>query len=146
MGPRLRLRVLGSHLRPGVLMGPVRGPSVPCGPKGASLSEFWCEEAEMQLLSEQVYTSRAKQHLRLLNLDVEKFNEEQPPSVFRFLVRDQTTGRTLAVSTATMVHVELPADCAGQGSQACSSQPSPDALNGPAPGANGAQPSPVANR
>jgi general secretion pathway protein J len=37
------------------------------------------------------------------------------PSVVRFLVSDQTTGRTLAVSTATMVHVELPADCAGQG-------------------------------
>jgi general secretion pathway protein J len=45
-------------------------------------------------------------------------NAGQLPSVVRFLVRDQTTGRTLAVSSATMVHVELPADCASGGSQA----------------------------
>jgi hypothetical protein len=38
--------------------------------------EFWREEAEMQRLSEQIYTSRAKQRLRLLNLYVEKFNED----------------------------------------------------------------------
>jgi general secretion pathway protein J len=64
-------------------------------------------------------------------------NAGQLPAVVRFLVRDQTTGRTLAVSTATMVHVEAPADCVGggsqggsQGSQGCGSQPSP-AAGGP---------------
>jgi general secretion pathway protein J len=49
-------------------------------------------------------------------------NAGQLPSVVRFLVRDLTTGRTLAVSSAAMVHVELPADCAGGTSQACGSQ------------------------
>ena len=49
-------------------------------------------------------------------------NADQLPSVVRFLVRDQTTGRTLAVSSATMVHVELPADCGGGGSQ-CANGP-----------------------
>jgi general secretion pathway protein J len=57
-------------------------------------------------------------------------NAAQLPSVVRFLVRDETTGRTLAVSSATMVHVDVPADCAGGGSQACGSQSSP--ANGPA--------------
>jgi hypothetical protein len=32
----------------------------------------------MQRLSEQIYTSRAKQRLRLLNLYLEKFNEAYP--------------------------------------------------------------------
>jgi hypothetical protein len=36
--------------------------------------EFWREEAEMQRLSEQIYTSRAKKRLGLLDLYVEKFN------------------------------------------------------------------------
>jgi general secretion pathway protein J len=49
-------------------------------------------------------------------------NTGQLPSVVRFLVRDQTSGRTLAVSSATMVHVELPADCASTASQACGPQ------------------------
>ena len=52
-------------------------------------------------------------------------NTGQLPSAVRFLVRDQTTGRTLAVSSATIVHVEVPADCAGGGSQACGAQSSP---------------------
>ena len=52
------------------------------------------------------------------------------PSVVRFLVRDLTTGRTLAVSSAAMIHVELPADCAGGTSQACGSQ-SANAPGGP---------------
>jgi general secretion pathway protein J len=56
-------------------------------------------------------------------------NAGQLPSVVRFLVLDQTTGRTLAVSSATMVHVEVPADCAGGGGQSCGSQSSP--TNGP---------------
>jgi len=59
-------------------------------------------------------------------------NAGQLPSAVRFLVRDSTTGRTLAVSSATMVHVELPADCAGPASPACGSQSSPAA---DAPGA-----------
>ena len=62
-------------------------------------------------------------------------NAGQLPSAVRFLVRDLTTGRTLAVSSATMVHVELPADCAGGGSEACGSQ---------SPGASGSQSSPTA--
>jgi hypothetical protein len=41
--------------------------------------EFWREEAEMQRLSEQIYTSRAKQRLRLLDLYMQKFNEDHPP-------------------------------------------------------------------
>jgi general secretion pathway protein J len=57
-------------------------------------------------------------------------NASQLPAVVRFLVRDQTSGRTLAVSSATMVHVELPADCASAGSQACGSQSSPAAAGG----------------
>jgi hypothetical protein len=40
------------------------------------IQEFWREEAEMQRLSEQIYTSRAKHRLRLLNLYMEKFNED----------------------------------------------------------------------
>jgi general secretion pathway protein J len=40
---------------------------------------------------------------------------EQLPAAVRFLVRDTTTGRTLAISSATMVHVDLPANCADAG-------------------------------
>src|SRR5215468_7094627 len=54
-------------------------------------------------------------------------NAGQLPSAVRFLVRDATTGRTLAVSSATVVHVELPADCAAAASTACGSQSSPAA-------------------
>jgi len=63
-------------------------------------------------------------------------NSSGLPAVVRFLVSDLTTGRTLAVSSAAMVHVELPADCAGGGSQACGSQSSP--------AAGGSQSSPTA--
>src|SRR5262249_51308428 len=41
------------------------------------------------------------------------------PAAVRFLVRDTTTGRTLAISSATMVHVELPPGCADPGGQGC---------------------------
>jgi general secretion pathway protein J len=68
-------------------------------------------------------------------------NANQLPSAVRFLVRDATTGRTLAVSSATMVHVELPADCLGGGAQACGSQPS-DAANAPG-GQTGASQAPT---
>jgi general secretion pathway protein J len=63
-------------------------------------------------------------------------NGPQLPSVVRFLVRDQTTGRTLAVSTATMVHVEVPADCASGGGQACGSQSPSNDPTAPGGGAN----------
>jgi general secretion pathway protein J len=66
-------------------------------------------------------------------------NSGQLPSVIRFLVSDLTTGRTLAVSSATMVHVELPADCAGQASTACGSQSSPTANAPGAPADAGAE-------
>jgi general secretion pathway protein J len=71
-------------------------------------------------------------------------NAGQLPSVVRFLIRDQTTGRTLAVSSATMVHVELPADCASGGSQTCGSQSSPGA-DGPASAGGGPNASGTAN-
>jgi general secretion pathway protein J len=47
----------------------------------------------------------------------DKWNSDRLPAAVRFLVRDTTTGRTLAISSATMVHVEEQA-CgnAGQGS------------------------------
>jgi general secretion pathway protein J len=60
----------------------------------------------------------------------------QLPSVVRFLVRDSTTGRTLAISSAAIVHVELPADCAGAASQACGSQSSPAAAGAASPTTN----------
>jgi general secretion pathway protein J len=62
-------------------------------------------------------------------------NAGQLPSVVRFLVRDQTTGRTLAVSSATMVHVEAPADCAN-GGQACGSQSPGNDPTSPGGGSN----------
>jgi general secretion pathway protein J len=46
-------------------------------------------------------------------------NADRIPAAVRFLVRDATTGRTLAISSATMVHVELPASCVGATSQSC---------------------------
>jgi len=63
-------------------------------------------------------------------------NAGQLPSAVRFLVRDSTTGRTLAVSSATVVHVELPADCAGGGAQACDAQSSSGAKGPASPSAN----------
>jgi general secretion pathway protein J len=54
-------------------------------------------------------------------------NNSQLPAAVRFLVRDTTTGRTLAVSSATMVHVDTAvcADGAGAGGQG--SAPGPQA-------------------
>jgi general secretion pathway protein J len=59
----------------------------------------------------------------------------QLPAAVRFLVRDATTGRTLAISSATMVHVELPPGCADPGGQGCAASNTPGApVNaGPAP-------------
>jgi general secretion pathway protein J len=59
---------------------------------------------------------------------------DQLPAAVRFLVRDATTGRTLAISSAAIVHVELPADCADPTAQGCGLQSSPtaDAPGGPA--------------
>jgi general secretion pathway protein J len=55
-------------------------------------------------------------------------NNGQLPAAVRFLLRDTTTGRTLAVSSATMVHVELPAGCAdGSGKGAGQSPSGPQA-------------------
>jgi len=51
----------------------------------------------------------------------------QLPSVVRFMVRDATTGRTLAISSATMVHVEVPAECAEGQSPICGAQSEPAA-------------------
>jgi general secretion pathway protein J len=59
-------------------------------------------------------------------------NSDRLPAAVRFLVRDTTTGRTLAISSATMVHVDQQAGCGdpllpqrgpgGQGSQGQTSQ------------------------
>ncbi len=61
-------------------------------------------------------------------------NAAQLPAAVRFLVRDGTTGRTLAISSAAMIHVELPADCADRTSKSCSLQspPAASAPGGPA--------------
>jgi general secretion pathway protein J len=42
---------------------------------------------------------------------------EQLPAAVRFLVRDTATGRTLAISSAAMVHVDQQAGCADTGAQ-----------------------------
>src|SRR5215471_12224095 len=55
----------------------------------------------------------------------------QLPAAVRFLVRDVTTGRTLAISSATTVHVELPADCSDLTSPICAGAQSADAANSP---------------
>jgi general secretion pathway protein J len=44
-------------------------------------------------------------------------SNSQLPAAVRFLVRDTTTGRTLAISSATMVHVDTPACAGGAGGQ-----------------------------
>lgn len=46
-------------------------------------------------------------------------NTNQLPAAVRFLVRDTTTSRTLAISSAATVHVELQAECADQTSRGC---------------------------
>ena len=40
-------------------------------------------------------------------------NADQLPAAVRLTVRDATSGRTLTISTTALVHVELPAACAG---------------------------------
>jgi general secretion pathway protein J len=55
----------------------------------------------------------------------------QLPSIVRFMVRDVTTGRTLAISSATMVHVELPAECADPTSPVCGGSQPAAAANDP---------------
>jgi general secretion pathway protein J len=49
-------------------------------------------------------------------------NVGQLPAAVRFLVRDTTTGRTLAISSAATIHVELSASCADAASRSCSQQ------------------------
>jgi general secretion pathway protein J len=56
-------------------------------------------------------------------------NSDRLPAAVRFLVRDTATGRTLAISSAAMVHVDLQAGCGdaaaaqgGQGPQGQASQ------------------------
>jgi general secretion pathway protein J len=49
-------------------------------------------------------------------------NASQLPAAVRFLVRDTTTGRTLAISSAATVHVEVPASCVDATSHSCSLQ------------------------
>lgn len=40
-------------------------------------------------------------------------NADRLPAAVRLTVRDATTGRTLTISTTALIHVELPAACAG---------------------------------
>ena len=56
-------------------------------------------------------------------------NTNQLPAAVRFLIRDTTTGRTLAISSAAIVHVELPADCADPSTPTCPLQSTPNANN-----------------
>jgi len=58
-------------------------------------------------------------------------NMTELPAAVRFLVSDQTTGRTLAISSAAMIHVDLAADCTDSASRSCNLQP-----GGPAGAAN----------
>jgi len=70
-------------------------------------------------------------------------NTNQLPAVVRFLIRDAATGRTLSISSATMIHVELPAGCTDPKSAAnCGAKPAPganaaDKPSGAAPAAGG---------
>jgi general secretion pathway protein J len=48
-------------------------------------------------------------------------NASQLPAAVRFLVRDVATGRTLAISSAAMVHVDLQAGCGGGDVAGCAS-------------------------
>jgi general secretion pathway protein J len=54
-------------------------------------------------------------------------NTNQLPAAVRFLVRDTTTGRTLAISSAAIVHVELQAGCADHASPGCGGSNAPGA-------------------
>jgi general secretion pathway protein J len=56
-------------------------------------------------------------------------NAIQLPAAVRFLIRDATTGRTLAISSATTIHVELPAACADPSAPECGMQSAPNANN-----------------
>jgi len=49
-------------------------------------------------------------------------NANQLPAAVRFLVRDTTTGRTLAISSATVVHVDTQGSCAGSPSPGAPAQ------------------------
>jgi general secretion pathway protein J len=61
-------------------------------------------------------------------------SEKQLPAAVRFLVRDTTTGRTLAISSAAMVHVDQQAGCADGASADCTSSTTPGApVNAGAP-------------
>ena len=44
-------------------------------------------------------------------------NEDGLPASVRFTIRDAVTGRSLAVSTAAIVRVDVPADCVQQKSK-----------------------------
>jgi general secretion pathway protein J len=57
-------------------------------------------------------------------------NAFQLPAAVRFLVRDATSGRTLAISSAAIVHVGVPANCADL--TACKSSPAAGGPGGPA--------------
>lgn len=52
-------------------------------------------------------------------------NMSQLPAAVRFLVRDQTIGQTLAISSAAMTHVEFPVGCVDGSSQSCGLQGAP---------------------
>jgi general secretion pathway protein J len=59
-------------------------------------------------------------------------NANQLPAAVRFLVRDTATGRTLAISSAAMIHVDQQAGCADAGGQGCGGSPGAPANAGPA--------------
>jgi general secretion pathway protein J len=52
---------------------------------------------------------------------------DQLPAAVRFLVRDTTTGRTLAISSATMIHVQMQAGCGDAAAAGCAGSNTPGA-------------------
>ncbi len=71
---------------------------------------------------------------------------EQPrlPSAVRVLVRDAATGRVLSLSTATLLHVDLAAQCVAGGGDAGAADQCPAGLGAPANSAAGGPPSTAA--
>jgi general secretion pathway protein J len=61
-------------------------------------------------------------------------NADRLPAAVRLTVRDATSGRTLAISTTALVHVELPAACNGnQGKDDCIGSPGTNRQPGSSP-------------
>lgn len=114
VGPNTRpglevVRIAESTDRQGVALVRTRAPFAPFGVGDVSASQL--------KFSDPVVLLRAPYRMSFSYLGGDGMwsdvwqNANQLPSVTRFTVRDATTGRTLAISSAAIVHVELPAAC-----------------------------------